>query len=59
MNHRYNANLCSCIHCKTCDIKDPEQGTHFYTLIKVQKLTEADVNWTVPNGGDGPQYYMT
>lgn len=33
----------SCIHCKTCDIKVPDQ----------------DINWTVPEGGGGPKYYMT
>jgi electron-transferring-flavoprotein dehydrogenase len=33
----------SCIHCKTCDIKAPHQ----------------DINWQVPQGGEGPKYYMT
>lgn len=33
----------NCIHCKTCDIKVPSQ----------------DINWTVPEGGDGPKYQMT
>jgi electron-transferring-flavoprotein dehydrogenase len=33
----------SCIHCKTCDIKVPNQ----------------DINWAVPQGGEGPKYYMT
>lgn len=33
----------NCIHCKTCDIKVPTQ----------------DINWTVPEGGDGPKYQMT
>ena len=33
----------SCIHCKTCDIKDPSQ----------------DITWRVPQGGEGPKYYMT
>ena len=30
----------NCIHCKTCDIKDPAQN----------------INWSVPQGGDGPNY---
>lgn len=30
----------NCVHCKTCDIKDPSQN----------------INWTVPQGGDGPNY---
>lgn len=30
----------NCIHCKTCDIKDPTQN----------------IVWTTPLGGDGPQY---
>lgn len=30
----------NCLHCKTCDIKDPHQN----------------VLWTVPYGGDGPEY---
>lgn len=33
----------SCIHCKTCDIKAPNQ----------------DINWQVPQGGEGPKYYMS
>lgn len=40
---RFQINSQNCIHCKTCDIKSP-------TL---------DINWTVPEGGDGPKYYMT
>jgi electron-transferring-flavoprotein dehydrogenase len=30
----------NCIHCKTCDIRDPKQN----------------IRWTVPEGGDGPNY---
>jgi electron-transferring-flavoprotein dehydrogenase len=37
------AGIDSCIHCKTCDIKAPHQ----------------DINWAVPQGGEGPKYYMT
>ncbi len=33
-------NAANCIHCKTCDIKDPAQN----------------INWTVPEGGGGPNY---
>ncbi|MFY0636226.1 MAG: electron transfer flavoprotein-ubiquinone oxidoreductase [Vannielia sp.] len=33
-------NFQNCVHCKTCDIKDPPQN----------------INWTVPQGGDGPNY---
>jgi electron-transferring-flavoprotein dehydrogenase len=33
-------NAQNCIHCKTCDIKDPTQN----------------INWTVPEGGGGPNY---
>ena len=29
-----------CVHCKTCDIKDPSQN----------------INWVTPQGGDGPNY---
>jgi electron-transferring-flavoprotein dehydrogenase len=33
----------NCVHCKTCDIKSPNGG----------------ITWTVPYGGDGPEYnYM-
>ncbi|CCE85881.1 Piso0_005517 [Millerozyma farinosa CBS 7064] len=39
----FRINAQNCIHCKTCDIKVPSQ----------------DINWTVPEGGDGPKYYMT
>ncbi|KAJ1965524.1 hypothetical protein GGI12_000705 [Dipsacomyces acuminosporus] len=40
---RFQINSQNCIHCKTCDIKDPAQN----------------INWTVPEGGDGPQYVDT
>ncbi len=33
-------NAQNCIHCKTCDIKDPTQNIH----------------WTAPEGGSGPNY---
>ena len=33
-------NFQNCVHCKTCDIKDPSQN----------------INWTTPQGGDGPNY---
>jgi electron-transferring-flavoprotein dehydrogenase len=33
-------NAQNCVHCKTCDIKDPSQNIH----------------WTVPEGGGGPAY---
>ncbi len=33
----------NCIHCKTCDIKDPKQN----------------IVWSAPEGGGGPNYvYM-
>lgn len=40
---KFNINSQNCIHCKTCDIKVPTQ----------------DITWAVPEGGDGPKYYMT
>lgn len=33
-------NAQNCIHCKTCDIKDPKQN----------------INWVTPQGGEGPAY---
>ena len=33
-------NASNCVHCKTCDILDPR----------------ANITWTVPEGGSGPQY---
>jgi len=33
-------NAQNCVHCKTCDIKDPTQN----------------ITWTVPEGGGGPNY---
>ncbi|KAF5666280.1 hypothetical protein FCIRC_10245 [Fusarium circinatum] len=39
----FQINAQNCIHCKTCDIKAPHQ----------------DINWQVPQGGEGPKYYMT
>lgn len=43
MGVKFNINSQNCIHCKTCDIKVPTQ----------------DINWEVPEGGDGPKYYMS
>ena len=37
---RFVVNSQNCVHCKTCDIKDPAQ----------------DINWVTPQGGDGPNY---
>jgi len=37
---RFQINAQNCVHCKTCDIKDPSQN----------------INWTVPQGGEGPNY---
>ena len=39
-NPRFNINAQNCIHCKTCDIKDPSRN----------------IVWTVPEGGGGPNY---
>ncbi|KAJ3293272.1 hypothetical protein HK104_004614 [Borealophlyctis nickersoniae] len=40
---RFQINASNCIHCKTCDIKDPSQN----------------IDWTVPEGGGGPKYVLT
>jgi len=37
---RFQINSQNCIHCKTCDIKDPSQN----------------ITWVVPEGGGGPNY---
>jgi electron-transferring-flavoprotein dehydrogenase len=42
-NMRFQINAQNCIHCKTCDIKDPAQN----------------INWVPPEGAGGPQYTMT
>jgi len=39
-NPRFQINAQNCIHCKTCDIKDPSRN----------------IVWTVPEGGGGPNY---
>ena len=39
-NPQLQINASNCIHCKTCDIKDP------YSII----------NWVTPEGGGGPNY---
>ena len=36
----FRINFQNCVHCKTCDIKDPSQN----------------IVWTTPQGGDGPNY---
>ncbi len=37
---KFVINAQNCVHCKTCDIKDPNQN----------------INWVVPEGGGGPNY---
>ncbi len=37
---RFVINFQNCVHCKTCDIKDPSQN----------------IKWVTPQGGDGPNY---
>jgi electron-transferring-flavoprotein dehydrogenase len=37
---RFQINAQNCVHCKTCDIKDPEQN----------------ITWVPPEGGGGPNY---
>jgi len=39
-DEKFVINFQNCVHCKTCDIKDPSQN----------------IVWTVPQGGDGPNY---
>ena len=37
---RFQINAQNCVHCKTCDIKDPSQN----------------IDWATPQGGEGPNY---
>ena len=37
---RFQINFQNCVHCKTCDIKDPSKN----------------ITWVTPQGGDGPNY---
>jgi electron-transferring-flavoprotein dehydrogenase len=37
---KFRINAQNCVHCKTCDIKDPSQN----------------INWVTPEGGGGPNY---
>lgn len=37
---QFQINAQNCVHCKTCDIKDPQQN----------------ITWTVPEGAGGPNY---
>ena len=39
-SQRFVINAQNCVHCKTCDIKDPSQNIH----------------WVTPEGGGGPVY---
>ena len=39
-NPQFQINAQNCIHCKTCDIKDPDQN----------------INWVAPEGAGGPNY---
>jgi electron-transferring-flavoprotein dehydrogenase len=39
-NPKFQINSQNCVHCKTCDIKDPSQN----------------ITWVVPEGGGGPNY---
>ncbi len=37
---KFQINSQNCVHCKTCDIKEPSQN----------------INWVAPEGGGGPNY---
>jgi electron-transferring-flavoprotein dehydrogenase len=37
---RLQIDAANCVHCKTCDIKDPRQN----------------IRWVTPEGGGGPNY---
>ncbi len=37
---KFQINAQNCVHCKTCDIKDPAQN----------------ITWVCPEGGGGPNY---
>ena len=37
---RFRINAANCVHCKTCDIKDPSRN----------------ITWVPPEGGGGPNY---
>jgi electron-transferring-flavoprotein dehydrogenase len=37
---KFQINAQNCVHCKTCDIKEPSQN----------------INWVSPEGGGGPNY---
>ena len=39
-NPKLQINAQNCVHCKTCDIKDPSQN----------------IRWVTPEGGGGPNY---
>ncbi|MFH1124697.1 MAG: electron transfer flavoprotein-ubiquinone oxidoreductase [Pseudomonadota bacterium] len=39
-NRRMKLNFSNCVHCKTCDVKDPYEN----------------INWVPPEGGGGPKY---
>ena len=39
-NPKFQINAQNCVHCKTCDIKDPSQN----------------IQWSTPEGGGGPNY---
>ncbi|MEO1238772.1 MAG: electron transfer flavoprotein-ubiquinone oxidoreductase [Pseudomonadota bacterium] len=39
-DEKFQINFQNCVHCKTCDIKDPT----------------TNITWTTPQGGDGPNY---
>lgn len=40
VDDKFVINFQNCVHCKTCDIKDPT----------------GNITWTVPQGGEGPNY---
>lgn len=40
VDDKFVINFQNCVHCKTCDIKDPSQN----------------ITWVTPQGGDGPNY---
>jgi electron-transferring-flavoprotein dehydrogenase len=57
---RFQINAQNCIHCKTCDIK-VRYYPHAYprVILTVCQAPSQDINWTTPQGGEGPKYSMT
>ena len=57
---RFQINAQNCIHCKTCDIKvRRDEAMCGGKMLMMLQAPSQDINWSTPQGGEGPKYDST